>query len=76
MRLQILKYAYQHYREHGTLISLIRFNQIGTNLLEINNAFDNLVSDGYIEIPSRAIGEAYVRLTDPGLSFCEQSFEA
>ena len=74
MRLKILKYVYHHFMEYGTQICRIPFNQIGTNLSEINNAFHNLESDGYIEMRSTAIGEAYVYLTDYCLSFCEQNF--
>ncbi len=74
MRLKILKYAYQHYIEYGTQTCRIPFNKIGTSLLEVNNTFNNLESEGYIIIQSKAIGEAYIYLTDYGLLFCKQNF--
>lgn len=73
MRSQILKYAYTHYMEHETLTCYIPFNQIGSDLPAIINCLNNLESDGYISIKSRANGAYLIYLTDEGLSFCERT---
>lgn len=74
MRLEILKYVYQHFLEKGTPICYVIFDQIDTNTLEVQNSLKNLEVEGYIETSRPSIGAIYARLTDYGLSFCEQSF--
>lgn len=73
MQQKILQYIYNHFKETGAPLCYVIFNQIGENTMMIKNSIKNLEEDGYIETFRPATGAIYARLTDYGLSFCEQS---
>lgn len=74
MRLEILKYIYQHFIESGVSLCYVPFPDISEHTQEVNQTLKNLETDGFIETSSPAIASIYARLTNYGLSFCEQTF--
>lgn len=73
MQQKILQYIYNHLIETKTPLCYVIFNQIDENTAAVQNSIKNLEDEGYIETFRPAIGTIYARLTDYGLSFCEQS---
>lgn len=69
----LLKFMYvQH--QNGIDVCNLPFKQISDSSSNARNALDTLELDGYIEVMSRAIGCAIIKLTDYGLSYCEQTY--
>lgn len=73
MQQKILQYIFKHFKETETPLCYVTFNQIDENTAAVKNSINNLENEGYIETSHPAIGAIYARLTDYGLSFCEQS---
>ena len=69
----ILQFIYKEY-QNGNGMAYVIFSNFSDNLLDMNIALENLMTDGYIEVPRPAIGSAYVKLTEYGISFCEEFF--
>lgn len=63
-----------HQFQNGKSPYLLPFSSMGTNIPEALNAINTLEQDGYIEVLSRAIGSALIRLTDDGISLCTQAY--
>ena len=69
----ILRYAYEQYKT-GITKPTLPYSKICDDLSDARNALNYLQNDGYIKVLSPAIGCAVIKLTEYGLSFCEQSF--
>ena len=69
----ILRYAYKQHKA-GITKPALQYSKICDDLSDVKNALNCLQEGGYVEILSPAIGCAVIKLTDYGLSFCEQSF--
>lgn len=69
----MLQYVYEEYQK-GYSMTYVIFNNFTDNLLDAQNALENLKSYGYIEVPGPAIGSAYVKITAFGISFFEESY--
>ncbi len=74
MQSKILEYIYNHFLENGNPLCYVPFNQIDSNISKVKNSISNLETEGFIETCRPSVGAIYARLTDYGLSFCEQSF--
>ncbi len=75
MQQKILQYIHKHFKETGTSLCYVLFDQIDENRAAVKNSINNLEKEGYIETSHPAIGSICARLTDYGLSFCQQSEE-
>ena len=74
MQQKILRYIHNHLKETGTPLCYVIFNQIDEDTQAVQNSINNLEEDGYIETSHPSIGAIYARLTDYGLSICEQTY--
>lgn len=69
----VLRYAYHQYRQDITIHN-IPFCKLEISAAEARSALDALQESGYLEVTSFAIGCAVIRLTDYGISYCEQTY--
>lgn len=69
----VLRYAYHQYRQNITTHT-IPFCKLGMSAAEARSALNILQENGYLEVTSFAIGCAVIRLTDYGISYCEQTY--
>ncbi len=70
----ILASAYQHYKQTTSLTYHVCLGATIEDRQKTLNILSHFETEGYIEIISLAIGEAYIKLTNYGLSYCEQNF--
>lgn len=72
----ILRELYKQH-QNGKPLCTLQFKQIDPDKpSDLINAINGLIDDGYISESSRSIGCTISGLTDYGLSFCKQSYDA